>query len=208
MTDCPHCQANWPGDRLYDDRCPKCGVAKPEAERRANRRFRTYAPKVSSPEALAAAIRENCSWFSGVPDSVLAPVIDLLPGYLPAPRENHAIAMAFGVRLGGGRPCVLIQNSGLGLLIDALYGLQHLYKLGVLMIVSDRGRLEWEEPQHQKWGRNTRSVLRVADITKYDLKDKMEVVRQAANFAFDNERPVAVVVQRGNLTRHTRGAGG
>ena len=160
---------------------------------------REYYPWVTTPRSLAITIREACNFYTGVPDSVLAPVIDLLPGYVPAPRENHAVAIAAGVRLGGGRPCVLMQNSGLGLCVDTVFGLQNLYKLGVLLIVSNRGELPWEEVQHQEWGRKTDSILRVMGVRSFDIQDKMDVVRVAANLAFDKERPVAVLVHRGNL---------
>ena len=160
---------------------------------------REYYPWVTTPRGLALAIREACDFYTGVPDSVLAPVIELLPGYVPASRENHAVAVAFGVRLGGGRPCVLMQNSGLGLMVDAVFGLQNLYKLGVLLIISCRGELPWEEIQHQEWGRKTNSVLRIMGITAFDIADKMDIVRLAANLAFDKERPVAIKVHRGNL---------
>ena len=160
---------------------------------------REYYPWVTTPRSLAITIREACNFYTGVPDSVLAPVIDLLPGYVPAPRENHAVAVAFGVRLGGGRPCVLTQNSGLGLCVDVLFGLQNLYKLGVLFIVSHRGELSWEELQHHEWGRKTNSILRIMGIRSFNIQDKMDVVRVAANYAFGKERPTAVVIHRGNL---------
>ena len=104
-------------------------------------------PQMYEGAEFAAKLMSVCDWFSGVPDSVMQQVIPHLRPYQFAPRENHAVAMAFGARVGGRRPCVLLQNSGLGLCGDALYGLQHLYGLGMVVVVVARGELAWEEPR-------------------------------------------------------------
>ena len=140
------------------------------------------------------------NWFSGVPDSMFKAVIPSLKPYIAAPSENHAVSMAFGARLGGAKPCILIQNSGLGLLGVSLYGLQHLYKQGLVMIVTLRGELEWEESQHQLWGKNTMKYLDALEVKVYDLQAKgLSCIKEAANYAFENEEPVAVVMHRGNI---------
>lgn len=161
---------------------------------------RPLRPLICASVALAAALTEACDWFSGVPDSMYRNVLPALEPYLPAARENHAIAMAFGARLGGRRPCVLIQNSGLGLLGDALFGLQHLYGAGVLITVTLRGELPWEEPQHRLWGERTRCFLEVLGLETFDLEaEGLPAVARAAARAFGAERPAALIVHRGNI---------
>ena len=79
--------------------------------------------------------------------------------------------MAFGAALAGRKPVILIQNSGLGLLLDALFGLNQLYKIGVLLVISNRGELSWEEIQHKLWGERCLSLLNLCQIPTFDLKD-------------------------------------
>ncbi len=167
---------------------------------RLDDRGRSVNPFICSSSQLASALQESCDWFSGVPDSMFRKVQPLLAPYLTAPRENHAIASAFGARLGGKRPCVMMQNSGLGLCGDALYGLFHLYGMGVLLLITWRGELEWEEPQHQHWGQRTLEYLSVLDVPVFDIQTLgLRGLAEASSKAFVENCPVAAVLHRGNI---------
>ncbi|WP_333886805.1 hypothetical protein [Clostridium sp.] len=169
-------------------------------EIRLDEKGRILNPLICSSDCLIQELHKYFNWFSGVPDSVFKKIIPNLKPYIAAPSENHAVSMAFGARLGGGNPCILIQNSGLGLLGDALYGLQHLYKIGLVIFVALRGELEWEEIQHHLWGKNTVQYLRVLNVKIYDFQENgLKTVQEAAKYAFKNEKPVAVIVHRGNI---------
>ncbi len=167
---------------------------------RLDDRGRRVNPFICSSSQLASALQEACNWFTGVPNSMFRNVQPLLVPYLNAPRENHAIASAFGARLGGKKPCVMMQNSGLGFCGDALYGLFHLYGQGVLLLITWRGELQWEETQHQHWGRRTLETLSVLDVPVFDLQTHgLGATAQAAEQAFVENRPAAVLLHRGNI---------
>jgi hypothetical protein len=61
--------------------------------------------------------------------SILAP-----RPYLAAVREDNALGIAAGAFLGGKKPVVLMQNSGLGVSINALASLHLIYKIPTLLI--------------------------------------------------------------------------
>ena len=167
---------------------------------RVDRLGRPLNPLVCTPAELAEALLAECDWFTGVPDSVLRGVLPLLAPYVVAPAENHAVGLAFGARLGGRRPCVLIQNSGLGLCGDAVYGLLELYKRGVLFVVVWRGELPWEEPQHLHWGAVTPQFLDLLGIESFDFEELgLDAVAAAARVAFAENRSACVLVRRGNV---------
>ena len=169
-------------------------------EMRKDDRGRELFPLVCSAADLAVALSRWCDYFTGVPNSMFRKVLPHLNPYVAMPRENHALAMAFGLRLGGRRPCLLIQNSGLGLLGDALFGLQRLYQTGVVMAVAWRGELVWEEPQHRHWGEKTSEFLSVLNIRIFDLQELgLDAVAGAAKLAFEQNRPAAILVHRGNV---------
>ncbi|WP_320172170.1 hypothetical protein [Maridesulfovibrio sp.] len=150
-------------------------------------------------DEFVSLLEEHFDIFSGVPDSMFTAVIPRLGKYIPAPRENHAVAIAFGAALGGKRPCVLMQNSGLGLCGDALLGLQRLHETGVVLLVTMRGELEWEEIQHQDWGDCTENVLRAYGIDFFDYNTEgAEAVRKAAAIA-ESGSIAAVLLHRGNI---------
>jgi sulfopyruvate decarboxylase subunit alpha len=150
-------------------------------------------------DVFAAGLREHCDWFSAVPDSVFKRVLPNLPNWHLATRENHAIGMAFGARIGGLRPAVLIQNSGLGLCLDALIGTFTLYGQGLLMVVSNRGRLEWEEIQHRDWGLITKPLLSAAGIAASSFDEEgMQGLSRAAALA-EGGKVAALLIDRGNI---------
>ena len=102
--------------------------------------------------------------------------------------------------MGGKSPCVFIQNSGIGLSIDSILGLFELYKKGIVVFVSNRGELDWEEVQHHTWGEITIPILEAAKFTVLDFeKDELKSVGEAYRRAKENNEIIFVVVHRGNL---------
>lgn len=81
--------------------------------------------------------------FTGVPCGILAPLFAELErtpqGFVYAPREDTAIAMACGSLTTGRKPLVVMQNSGLGQSVNALASLAVPYRFPLPMIVSLRG---------------------------------------------------------------------
>ncbi|BDZ66900.1 sulfopyruvate decarboxylase subunit alpha [Methanobacterium ferruginis] len=59
--------------------------------------------------------------------------------HVPVTREEEGFGIAAGAYLGGKRPAMLMQNSGLGNSVNVLASLYTLYKLPILMIMSHRG---------------------------------------------------------------------
>ncbi len=157
-------------------------------------------PQVCLSGEFSAELNHYFDWFSAVPDSVIKKVLPQLNPYFFSPRENHAVGMAFGARIAGKRPCVLMQNSGLGLAMDAILGLFVLYKQGLLLVISNRGELEWEEIQHQDWGDVTIPILEAAAITVIDFgREGLPAIKKACQLVDEENRVVVVLLHRGNL---------
>lgn len=167
---------------------------------RQDERGRELFEQQATAAEFAAALARHCDWISAVPDSVFRRVLPALPHWHFAPRENTAVAMAFGACLGGKRPAVLLQNSGLGLCLDALLGTFRLYGQGLLLVVSNRGVLPWEEIQHHDWGAITDDLLAAALIPQVDFDIEGMVGLERAVQRVETENAiVALVLQRGNL---------
>lgn len=114
--------------------------------------------------------------FVAVPCGVLAPLLDELagsgPGLRYVPREDTALGVAVGQRLAGGRPLVLMQNSGLGQSINALASLVLPYRLGIGLIVSIRGIAPDHTAENAAMGAVTVDVLRGLDVMTHTLGDE------------------------------------
>lgn len=89
-----------------------------------------------------------------VPDNPLSHVLAVLRADYSdiattlATREEEAFGIAAGMYLGGARPTVMLQSSGLGNSINALASLVVPYQIPILAIVSLRGDAgEWNAAQ-------------------------------------------------------------
>ena len=165
-----------------------------------NNKSRKYHPRVCSSEDFSNKLKKYCNFFTGVPDSVLKNTQKNLTEYKFSSRENHAVGIAFGASLSSKKPCVLIQNSGLGLAIDSLLGLFSLYEKGLLIVVSNRGELDWEEIQHKDWGDLTIDLIESLKFKIFDFEtDGIESIEKAANYAFGKEKIAILLIHRGNL---------
>jgi phosphonopyruvate decarboxylase len=154
--------------------------------------------EIMSGLVLADQLMGICDYFTGVPDGALKTVFRNVSPYYPAPREDHALAMAFGARMVGKNPCVFMQNSGVGYIGDVLLGLTTLYDTGVIMVVGCRGEFENEEPQHRAWGyHKTREILWMYGVHCIDLLERENAVIRAADSMNRLNRPTALMVRRG-----------
>lgn len=86
---------------------------------------------------------EGYDFFVGVPCSGLKAFIDDLRAdarspFLPAPREDVALAMAAGAALAGRKPLVYLQSSGLGHLVNPITSLLKPYGLSIHLLISLR----------------------------------------------------------------------
>jgi phosphonopyruvate decarboxylase len=103
--------------------------------------------------------------YAGVPCSFLRPFIDYVIDrddleYVAATNEGEALAFAAGAQLAGRRPVVMLQNSGLGNMVNPLASLTYTFRIPVLIIVTLRGEPGlMDEPQHELMGRVTGGLL-------------------------------------------------
>ncbi len=116
--------------------------------------------------------------------------------HVPATREEESVGLCAGAWMGGRRPALLMQNSGLGNSINALASLDFLYKIPLIMIISHRG-CEGEPIIGQvPMGRLTPGLLDAMEIQRFSPRpaDAEEAVVQACNVAFEQRRPAAVLL--------------
>ena len=167
---------------------------------------------------LRALDHAGFDFFTGVPCSLLGRLwtrLEALPSdrYVCAVREDSAIGMAVGAYLGGRTPCVLMQNSGLGVSMNALSSLSLLYETPALLVVSWRGEGGTggvpegstspagyvDAPEHWLMGDVTRRYFELLGIPHRILEpetieSQIEALREET---IRTRRPVAVLVRKG-----------
>jgi sulfopyruvate decarboxylase alpha subunit len=146
-------------------------------------------------------------FFTGVPDSTFKHMLRAIEtrsefNYVPAVSENVAIGLAVGAYLGGRRPVVLMQNSGLALALNPLASLAALYRVPLLLIVGWRGHDGKDSPEHSLIGANTLQLLETLDLPLYvpDADSLEHDLRQAARIMQERRAPCALVCRPGVLT--------
>jgi len=92
-------------------------------------------------------------FFTGVPCSLVSGLIATLEAdpetvYYAETREDAAVGLACGAMMAGRKPVVIMQNSGLGVCINALTSLTLLYKTPALLLITWRGYEGNDAPEH------------------------------------------------------------
>lgn len=154
---------------------------------------------IDSARTFYKGLRElGYDFFTGVPCSLLGQLYTVMEeaatGYYPATREDLALGLAAGATLSGKRPVVLMQNSGLGVAINALISLHQMYELRVLIIISWRG-YRADAPEHVKMGSSMVSLLDLLDI-----RHRFALDEHALDQAFHHiSGPIALLVRPGEF---------
>lgn len=145
-------------------------------------------------------------FFTGVPCSLFEGVTRILDrepryGYVSAVREDLALGIAAGAYLGGRQPIVLMQNSGLGVSVNALVSLHQLYDIPTLLVVSWRGRHGQDAPEHLVMGDIMEPFLQLLRIP-FLIGEPATLERDLASLTKqmrETRKPVALVVGKGML---------
>jgi phosphonopyruvate decarboxylase len=144
--------------------------------------------------------------FSGVPCSFLKSLINYAINeceYIAAANEGDAVAIASAAYLGGKKPVVLMQNSGLTNAISPLTSLTYPFRIPLLGFVSLRGEPGIpDEPQHELMGRITTQLLDLMEVEWHYLSKDLEEAKQQllqADQHIANNRPFFFVVRTGTF---------
>lgn len=156
----------------------------------------------SSAAVYSGLKRAKIDFVTSVPCVNLKELLSLLQSdheitCVPATREEEGIGLCAGAYLGGKRPAILMQNSGLGNSINALASLDFLYRIPLLMIISHRG-VEGENIVAQvPMGKLTEPLLNTLGIRwlRPGAPDEADwAMAEAWNLARSEGRPVAVLL--------------
>jgi sulfopyruvate decarboxylase subunit alpha len=140
-----------------------------------------------------------------VPDNPLSHVLRILGELYPgvrttlATREEEAFGIAAGLYLGGVRPTVMLQSSGLGNSINALTSLLVPFQIPALIVISMRGdEGDWNAAQ-VPMGRAVRPIcdaIGIPHATAETPETTAETIRTVAEAAFAARLPGACLLPR------------
>lgn len=142
-------------------------------------------------------------FYSGVPCSFLRDLINHAINhgeYVAAANEGDAVAIASDAYIGGRKPVVLMQNSGLTNATSPLASLNAIFRIPVLGFVSLRGEAGIDdEPQHRVMGAITTDILESLGIVWEYLAWNVEEAKaqlERANRSIENRESFFFVVRK------------
>lgn len=115
--------------------------------------------------------KRGLTFFSGVPDSTFQDayhwmVKDPDIRYIPAVREDVALGVASAAYFTGQMGGVMMQNSGVGNIVNPLTSFSLMYKIPVLLIIGWRGYggPPNDAPEHWIMGTKTPKILELLEV--------------------------------------------
>ena len=97
------------------------------------------------------------------------------------------MGFASGAYLGGKKPVVIMQNSGLGYCLNALMSLNMIYRIPLLLLISWRGYQGKDAPEHLVIGKVLPVLLDTVGIAHCTPdSDNLETALDSADEYFSN----------------------
>ena len=114
-------------------------------------------------------------------------------------KEEEGIGISMGAHLAGARSALLMQNHGFLQSINGIVSGAMLYKVPLLMLISDRGHLGERDSWQTEGGKVTRRMLDALGIVRDEVHAPDEVetkVAKAVTLAHSSLSPVALLLTR------------
>jgi len=114
-------------------------------------------------------------------------------------KEEEGVGISMGAHFAGVRSVLLMQNHGFLQSINGIVSGAMLYKMPLLMLISDRGHLGERDPWQTEGGRYTRHVLDSLRIVHDELgapEDAASKIDKAMTLALSSLAPVALLLTR------------
>ena len=144
--------------------------------------------------------------FSGVPDSTFGTAFAAVMDdpdihYVPAVREDMALGIASAAHLVGRRAGVIMQNSGIGNVMNALTSFNILYEIPVLFVVGWRGYggRPNDAPEHWIMGEKTEDILDLLGMPHQMLEEDGldQALDGLLSIMYESNTPGALLVKPG-----------
>jgi sulfopyruvate decarboxylase subunit alpha len=114
-------------------------------------------------------------------------------------KEEEGVGISAGAHLAGVGSAMLMQNHGFLASINGIVSCAQLYRIPLLMLISQRGSFGERDPWQTEGGGVTEHVLGALRIPYERLADRALVPRriaQAKTLASSSNRPVALLLER------------
>lgn len=118
--------------------------------------------------------------------------------HIIANKESEAIGIAAGTYLAGGKPVVYMQNSGFFNSINDINSLTISYRIPILFLVTWRGCIGENAPQHLENGRLMEDIVNRMNIFTSEINNENcdDAMSSAELFMNKNKLPAVLLIKK------------
>ncbi|CUH37433.1 sulfopyruvate decarboxylase, alpha subunit [Jannaschia seosinensis] len=145
-------------------------------------------------------VANDVSFVTTVPCKQLGGVIEEVEArpqirHVPANKEDEGIGLCAGALMGGARPCIIMQNTALGVTVNTLVTLTQFYRMPLPMLISFRGELLEPIACQVEMAIHTKALLAQLHIPTYHFHRQQDADEFDAilRYTFMCSKPVAIL---------------
>lgn len=145
-------------------------------------------------------VANDVSFVTTVPCKQLAGVIEVLDAredifHIPSNKEDEGMGLCAGAFMGGKRPCIIMQNTALGVTVNTLATLTQYYRMPLPMLISYRGELGEPVACQVEMALHTKAILNQLSIPTYHFHKRSDAEELDAilKYTFMCNKPVAIL---------------
>jgi len=149
---------------------------------------------------LGDFVNNDIEFVTTVPCKQLAGVIDQLDAvdnihHVPCNKEDEGIGLCAGAFMGGKRSAIIMQNTAIGVTINAIVTLTQYYRMPLPMLISYRGELGEPVACQVEMAVHTKALLAQLNIPTYHFhkEDDVEELDAILKYCFMCRKPVAIL---------------
>jgi sulfopyruvate decarboxylase subunit alpha len=160
---------------------------------------------MSVDDQIVASLKKNrVEFVTTVPCKQLAGVIDRIDTddaflHVPANKEDEGMGLCAGAHMGGKRPCIIMQNTAIGVTINTLVTLIQYYHMPLPMLISYRGEVGEKVACQVEMAVHTKALLAQLHIPTYHFRqpDDVTALDGILQHTFMCNKPTAILTDAG-----------
>lgn len=149
---------------------------------------------------LDAMVENQIEFVTTVPCKQLAGVIEKVDQaksimHVPSNKEDEGMGLCAGAYMGGKRPCIIMQNTAIGVTVNTLVTLTQFYRMPLPMLISYRGEVGEPVACQVEMAVHTKALLAQLNIPTYHFHQPSDVEEMSPilKHCFMARKPVAIL---------------
>lgn len=145
-------------------------------------------------------IGSGIDFITTVPCKQLAGVIELVENkneimHVPSNKEDEGMGLCAGAYMGGKKPCIIMQNTALGVTINTLATLIQYYQIPLPMLISYRGEVGEPVACQVEMALHTKALLAQLNIPTFHFHKKEDAEELSGILAYTQmcKKPTAIL---------------